>query len=343
VKVPDTHAIEKLVTKAGLGRLREVAPLIGGANNRVFRVECERGTALLKAYFRSQADPRDRLGAEFAFSRFVWSCGVRSIPQPLACDPATNLGLFEFVAGERPARATDFLVSEAIQFISRLSAARRRSNAATLPLASESCFSVEQHLRLVASRTKALEMIVPESDINREALRFVREEMLPSWEAIAASAAVEARSSPRSFSRTLDRASTCLSPSDFGFHNALVTMNGHVTFLDFEYAGWDDPAKLICDFFCQPTVPVPRTYLDQFAGGVSKHVPDPAALRIRCQLLMPVYSLKWICIRLNEFLPQSASRRGFSRDQDVEERKYRQLASARAALAHVMDRGRVPA
>ena len=25
-------------------------------------------------------------------------------------------------------------------------------------------------------------------------------------------------------------------------------------FIDFEYAGWDDPSKLICDFFCQPAV-----------------------------------------------------------------------------------------
>jgi len=45
---------------------------------------------------------------------------------------------------------------------------------------------------------------------------------------------------------------TCLSPSDFGFHNALVDPSGALSFLDFEYAGRDDPAKPVSDFFCQP-------------------------------------------------------------------------------------------
>jgi hypothetical protein len=251
--------------------------------------------------------------------------------------------LFGFVAGERPARANGFLICEAIDFIGRLNASRRRPTSATLPLASESCFSVEQHLRLVGSRAKALESIVPNSGPDREALRFVREELIPAWEAICDSAEAAASSSSLSLSRTLNRQSCCVSPSDFGFHNTVVTLNGRVTFLDFEYAGWDDPAKLICDFFCQPRVPVPRAYLDQFAGAVSKDFPDPAALRARCQLLMPVYSLKWICIRLNDFLPESARRRCFSGGENVEERKYRQLASARAALTAIMGRERIPA
>ena len=64
----------------------------------------------------------------------------------------------------------------------------------------------------------------------------------------------------------------CLSPSDFGFHNALVDDDGQVTFLDFEYAGRDDPAKLVSDFFCQPEIPVPldyhATFIDAHGGWV---------------------------------------------------------------------------
>ena len=40
-----------------------------------------------------------------------------------------------------------------------------------------------------------------------------------------------------------------LSPSDFGFHNALRTPAGTMVFLDFEYFGWDDPAKTGFGFF----------------------------------------------------------------------------------------------
>ena len=55
-----------------------------------------------------------------------------------------------------------------------------------------------------------------------------------------------------------------LSPSDFGFHNMLIDKNGRLRFIDFEYAGWDDPAKIICDFFCQPKFPVPMNWMDSF-------------------------------------------------------------------------------
>src|SRR6185503_11886129 len=46
-----------------------------------------------------------------------------------------------------------------------------------------------------------------------------------------------------------------LSPSDFGYHNAVLADDETVRFFDFEYAGWDDPAKLVCDFFNQVEVP----------------------------------------------------------------------------------------
>ena len=43
----------------------------------------------------------------------------------------------------------------------------------------------------------------------------------------------------------------CISASDFGLHNAIMTERG-IVFFDFEFAGWDDPAKAIVDFLLQP-------------------------------------------------------------------------------------------
>ena len=42
-----------------------------------------------------------------------------------------------------------------------------------------------------------------------------------------------------------------MSPSDFGFHN-VIKKKKKLFFFDFEYAGMDDPVKLISDFICQP-------------------------------------------------------------------------------------------
>ena len=78
----DPRENQSLATAAGLGRVRAVVPLSGGANNRVFRVEAASGVALLKSYFRHPDDPRDRLGTEWAFTSFAWDNGVRCIPRP---------------------------------------------------------------------------------------------------------------------------------------------------------------------------------------------------------------------------------------------------------------------
>ena len=40
----------------------------------------------------------------------------------------------------------------------------------------------------------------------------------------------------------IDSNQCCILPGDFGFHNAIRTTKG-VKFIDFEFAGWDDPAK----------------------------------------------------------------------------------------------------
>ena len=50
----------------------------------------------------------------------------------------------------------------------------------------------------------------------------------------------------------------------------LAGRDGRLWFIDFEYAGWDDPAKTVCDFFCQPGLP----------GAAS---PMPPASPGRCQ------------------------------------------------------------
>jgi hypothetical protein len=341
MKVPDFHAVNSLAVRSGLGPVRELTPVVGGANNRAYRVECQRGVVFLKAYFRSPADPRDRLGAEFAFARFAFTVGVRAIARPLACDTIRRLGLYEFVQGVRPTEATDALVVQAAEFVIAMNEERWRPAAAALPLASEACFSIEEHLGVVGGRANRLGEIEPGSDIDREALRFVRRELLPAWEAVRNDARHRARTAGTSLSQPLDAPSRCISPSDFGFHNAIMGIDGRAIFLDFEYAGWDDPAKLICDFFCQPAISVPERCFDTFARTVAASFHEAAAVLARVQLLLPVYRLKWVCIRLNEFLTEGGSRRRFSADEDTETRKSRQLARARAALAGLVMHQRV--
>jgi hypothetical protein len=256
---------------------------------------------------------------------------VSAIPRPLASDPATSLGLFELVEGTRPPAATDSLVCQAAEFVRAINAPEHRSRAAGLPLASEACFSVEEHLGLVGGRANRLGDILPESTIDRDALRFIQCELMSVWRTIRDAA--RARAGGDKHRVAVAGTARIVSPSDFGFHNSLVGPDGHAVFLDFEYAGWDDPAKLICDFFCQPAIPVPPSCFERFAATVLAGRADGAEVIDRARVLLPVYRVKWICIRLNEFLPGGGARRLFASREQIETRKADQLASAREALA----------
>ena len=323
-----------LASRAGVGPVRGLTPLAGGANNRVFRLDAGAGTYLLKSYFRHPDDPRDRLGAEWAFARFAWDAGVRCIPEPLAADPVAGLGLFEFVHGRslHGTTAGEAAVDQALEFFRQLS--RAKAGAAGLPNASESCFSLSDHLATIDRRVNRLRTLAVGGVADVAAAGFVDGDLVPAWHQVRTDARRNAAAYGLPVDRPLDAADRCPSPSDFGFHNALLAHDGRLRFIDFEYAGWDDPAKLVCDFFCQPAVPAPATAFERFARGVAAEFAGPAVHLARATLLLPVYRVKWVCIMLNEFLPVGSNRRAFAGTAaEQETRKASQLAKARAALA----------
>ena len=124
----------------------------------------------------------------------------------------------------------------------------------------------------------------------------------------------------------LDKLDRCISPSDFGFHNALENNNKEIYFFDFEYAGWDDPVKLIGDFFCQPQVPVPLKYFQEFSNTVLDYSKNKEYLIARAKASFPLFQIKWCCILLNEFLPKHLGRRAFAGNvNNIEEKKLVQL------------------
>jgi hypothetical protein len=323
---------EPVLAQAGVTGPFRLEPITGGGNNRVFRVESDGAPVVLKAYFRHPDDPRDRLRADFGFSAFAWGVGARSLPQPLASHREAGMAVFEFVAGQKLTlgEVTAAHVVEAAAFVRSVNEHRADPRASTLPDASEACFTISDHLAYVTRRLDRLRGIDVSTPIGRDAATIVDRRMRPAWERVAASVRASAQDG---VDEPLDASDRCLSPSDFGFHNAILAADHRLRFLDFEYAGWDDPAKMACDFFCQPAVPVPRELLSGFVAAVSPLWRDPAAFARRAALLLPVYGLKWCCIMLNEFLPAADSRRTFAGAiVDREARRAVQLAKVASSL-----------
>lgn len=327
----------RLGQECGRGRVVHLEPLSGGRNNRVFRADTESGEpAVLKSYFRDARDPRDRRLAEWTFLSFASQRGVTTVPAPLATDADAGASLLGFVKGRRlkPGEVTEAHMQAALRFVTAINPAIGYSQPGELsdiPAASEACFSMAEHVATVERRVARLASLDPSAPSGFEAAAFVARELTPAWHLVSSRLAKSVAADAERAAGLVDESDIIYSPSDFGFHNALVDDDGRVSFLDFEYAGRDDPAKLLCDFFCQPDVPVDQTYFtefwDQWAGS--------DCYRWRASLLLDAYRIRWACIMLNDFLPLGDARRSFAEQSRRADRCAAQLAKARAALAAI--------
>ena len=227
------------------------------------------------------------------------------------------------------------LVEQAARFFLRLNDRRLRGAAAALGPASEACFTVSEHFAMVDGRVARLASIPAATPVDRQASAFVAD-LAKRWASIRS--AIERRLAAAGERLEASVPDRCISPSDFGFHNALLGDDNRVRFIDFEYAGWDDPAKMAADFFTHPGVPVDARWFDSFVASTMSYSAAAEALVERARLLLPIFQLKWCCIMLNEFLPDSARRRQFANPHlDAESRKQLQLEKASALFSVIRD------
>ncbi len=311
--------------------------LNGGANNQVFRVDCGTSVYCLKRYFSHPQDDRNRLEHEFQFSRYAWESGILNIPQPLAQDVTHHLALYDFIPGRKlsPSEIGHAPVQSAIQFLTDLNLNCQSVSGKQLAWASEACTHWADHIDRIEHRVLALQDLPLETPIHAEAFDFIQNQLNPVWRHLNSKYAD--LKIPRSGS-SLGFPFHILSPSDFGFHNALLTPQDILYFLDFEYAGWDDPIKLVCDFFHQPEIPVPASYLDEMVSALASFTSEDWRLEDRVRLLLPGYGVKWCCILLNDFLPVGESRRRFSQQVSPSPTQLaEQLIKARRKLGVVLE------
>jgi len=329
--------VSRLLKEAGLAEIEAWTPVREGGNNRVYWGQSGNQKLLLKLYFHKEGDQRDRLRGERCFYALADRAGVSAVPRALGWDLENRMGLFTFLEGRKLDAGTVTVdhIRQAANLVVRINNSLDECPpSADLPIASEACFSFAAHLATIDSRVSRLQNAVIRDDVDREALAWIRKELVPSWDRIRREAAVRDAEAGSDLDAALPSSQRWISPSDFGFHNALVDNEGCLRFFDFEYAGWDDPAKLVADFFCQPSVPVS---LDWW-GVLEKQLADchrwTSETGERARLLLPVYQIKWCCIMLNEFLPTEAQRRDFS-NIGSGDRRAAQLHKARAALQQV--------
>jgi thiamine kinase-like enzyme len=326
-----------MLRQQGIDVLVKVEQVTGGRNNRAFRVMGSDSSWLLKQYFQGSQGMRDRCATEWDWSQFCWQRGVTWGPEPLERDEKHHATLFEFIEGRRLQKdeVNDSHVEQAAQFVAEVNLHRGHPLATSLPVAAEACFSYEDHVACVDRRINRLTALPVTSAIDKQLQDWLQSSLVPAWGQIVET--LRSAVDPEDYQTTMLRSEHCLSPSDFGFHNALITSTGRIRFFDFEYAGWDDPAKLICDFFWQQDLPAPRESMHRLVEVLS--APDTRfELKNRVKLLFPLFGAKWCCLLLNEFVREDRLRREFAQSTRISESgRAHQLELAKQLLLTIND------
>ena len=324
IRIPDFNANE-------VERLEQIS---GGGNNRVFKLVLKDGTLrILKHYFRHPGDTRNRLDTEFGAFSFLWKNGVRSIPEPLGCDPNNGYALYEYLAHEASARddigTND--VEQAVRFTETLSELAQTEEANLLAPASEACFSLDELLAVIGKRLAILRSVDGAQNPAQKEFRDYLEKQLEPGHVHAEK---HARKLLKEGTRRLERPLQTLSPSDFGFHNGLRKSDRTWIFQDFEYFGWDDPAKLIIDFELHPAMNLSEPLRQKWREGTRSVFARNLEIDTRLRALYPLYVTKWCIILLNEFVPEYRARRKFAStsNEDLRSLQLRQLEKAQSML-----------
>jgi hypothetical protein len=302
----------------------QVAKAFGGKNNKAFHLQSNKGRFFLKQYFSYSNPDGSRFKRECEFYSLLNRCDIEGVATLVANEPRYGVALFTHIDGKSVECCSVDDIFQAADFIKRINATTVRLSAKDIDGARGGLASPTRFLDDINYRLRLLNELEPDNDIYHELKVYLNEDVKPLVEVL--------KSRWEGFWSSDDTFEQVLSPSDFGFHNAL--RGQHLYFFDFEYAGWDSAEKLVTDFFCQPRYRIDKALMPSF---IEVAFPEPSRRQLieNCTKLVDLVTIKWALIFLNEFKSNDMKRRVFSGEQNCDDYLRRQLEKSKRKLFEV--------
>ena len=301
----------------------EITRIKGGANSEIYKFYYENKPYVLKLYLDDRLDGKSRLNAEKNAYIFFNSNHIDNVANLKKCNEEFGFTIIEYIEGRKIENIYPSDITKALEFISNLYHYRNISLQNTIPYAAQALLStraliseVEERRNTLIKESKELENYL-KNDFDLIFKEF--KNLLPKKEL--------------SVSREL----MILSPSDFGFHNALRHINGDIFWLDFEYFGWDDPVKLTSDFLWHPGFNIPNDQEEIWLNKCKKlFIKSDKDYEKRFNYFHPIFGLRWALIVLNVYLEKYRLARGINNIK-FEEIKGEQLIKSKNILSRLRD------
>jgi len=288
----------------------------GGMNNSVYRCGKEGKFWIIKAY-PSVGLRRDGMKAEVEFLRFASGRAPQYVPKLCRVDHQRRCLVLEYLSGDTPLEnhiASNEEVSAAVDFYKRLNCRKDNVGDSISMNAADGYRRITQHIENTKKRIKSMDtslVSIRKRNLVRTILHKIYDEL--EKQAKRVSEQINNGKLEDEINQELLR----ISPSDFGYHNAIKSKSS-IHFIDFEFAGWDDPAKTVIDFWIQPRAIVNSTK-SPMLRALRKD--ERQVLSERIVLLTPILYLKWVCIILGVLNPERLEKLKFADTEIIPELK----------------------
>jgi thiamine kinase-like enzyme len=271
-----------------------IKALKGGINNYVYKIKSGNRSWVVKGYPALNSGERDRMKAEVDFLKHSARFAPEYVPAIKHVDEINRCIILEDIKGHCFTSSKEITrehLNAAANFIRKINSNNDAAENIVSLDAAEGFLRITEHLQNISDRIERMKWdhlpeCLQENGCSalislKEKYSATKNEALKSLDSLVIDDCIKSNE-------------RCISPSDFGFHNAIMTNNG-VVFIDFEFAGWDDPAKMVIDFALQPRIRIKESF-PSFLKIHKLERTFKVAERIR--VLLPVLRCKWACIIL---------------------------------------------
>jgi hypothetical protein len=282
--------------------VNNVEKLEGRGNSTIYKVHLsDTNKAALKIY--PEISYHNRLKSEFMSTEIFKELNIRNVQRPIAFDSNLDIASYEWIEGEKVSNFGKKEIKDATSFLSTLHQNSKMKQFKFFPMAADACpRGIDIELQIERRLRQFDELSTKYSELDQ----FLKNDFKPISKEIIFWSKTSWPGN-LSYIEPIEKDKLILSPSDFGFHNSLRSHNENLIFHDFEYFGWDDPVKLICDFSHHAAMDLSEELEQIWFLEVSKIYGKHLLARTRAA--WPMYGLNWCLIILNEFKDEVWSRR----------------------------------
>ena len=265
-------------------------------NSRTFKLEEKNGkNFFLKDFIKDPINKHNRIRSEVCFTQYLKRNTKNNVPEIIAYSENSKWILYQWINGRRLKKIKKEHVQNLIDFLIRINKVEDFRKDIYLPYASEASFSLNEHKNLIMSKVNKIIQIKSEYKL------IINDELDKKIVYIKDLFLKEELNNKDLMNYRLNNYQKCISPSDVGFHN-IMESDGKLYYLDFEFAGIDDPCKLIVDLLLQPDYPIPFNYIDIMPYLIKNLKKDIPNFKKRIYLTFELYKIKWFCIIFNPII-----------------------------------------